>query len=205
MFRRGFKVNSGPCSRSSQQRGFNRIAVRECWGRQESLPVHQHTLSHENSHSCTLIKSARQGPGQTKVIVQGGTDRNLSAWTDLSLQPSKVCVFVAPSPSPSVINEQPFACLYVFEQTAPVSSSVKTTSPAGALNSADIFSRLILSHGNRSELHLLDILFQEDLWFFSCYCPCRSGPPQSITLYLRGEMSYPNDSLFCVSSCHDIL
>lgn len=49
---------------------------------------------------------------------------------------SALCVSVTPSPSssPSVINDQPSACVHVYEQTALLSSNVKTTSPAGFLN-----------------------------------------------------------------------
>ena len=104
-----------------------------------------HTRSHKNPRTCTLIKSARRGLEQAEVIVLGGRGRTPAPLADLYLSflslSLSLCLSlsVTPSPHPSVINEQPSACLYVFEQAVPLSSYVKTTSPAGSPNKYTVF------------------------------------------------------------------
>lgn len=132
-----FKVSCGPCSRALQQWGFNLIEAGECWGWQESFFLFscRHSLARKNPRTVAVIKKGQRGVGQTEVDVQGKT--SCISWP----LPSALCVRVSvtPSPSPSVINDQPSACVYVYEQTALLSSNVKTTSPAGFLNKYSVF------------------------------------------------------------------
>lgn len=102
--------------------------------------MHAHAPQrHKKPRTCTLIKSAREGPGSDRGNCPG-KDRMLAPLADPFLfSPAASWLFslwsLPPSlPHPSVINEQPSACLDVFEQTVLLSSYVKTTSPAGSLN-----------------------------------------------------------------------
>lgn len=124
---------------SPQQHGFNRIAPRKCRGLQ--VPLSRVCVCVQFSlkmlHTCPSIKRVRRGMGAFRGNCPGEKERDgqkpgCISWPLLSTL--CICLSVTTSPSPSVINDQPSACLNVHEQTTLLSSYVETTSPAGFLN-----------------------------------------------------------------------